>query len=160
VGRIYPKVQSIFFCIDLFCSFVGRIYPKVQFILCSINLLCVLVGRTYPNGQLFFSRINLLSTFVGKIYPKVQSTTVHNLLVCAHTLFMNYITKTIIYCLFPTIANNNNYFFCARSRQKPTSETISAFANIFLSLTFLKHIEVVLNLTAVRLYEYVVDKLS
>jgi len=130
-------------------------YTQRYSLFCAVLIYSVSLWVEHTQMDNYFSLALICSLPLWVKYTQRYSPPL-----CTIFWLMNYITKTIIYCLFPTIVNNNNYFFCARSRQKPTSETISAFANIFLSLTFLKHIEVVLNLTAVRLYEYVVDKLS
>jgi len=72
VGRIYPKAQLIFSCINLLCALVGRTYPNRQLIFSRINVFCSFVGRIYPKVQFILCSINLLCAIVSRMYPKVQ----------------------------------------------------------------------------------------
>jgi len=54
-------------------------------------------------------------TYVGR------STTVHNLLFCAHTLCMNYVTQTFL--LVNSSVRSKQLLFCSRSRPKRRTKT-------------------------------------
>ena len=65
-----------------------------------------------------------------------RSTTVHNLLFCAHTLCMNYVTNTfLIYWLVPQCLVNNYCVLCTvkakkeREKKKHATKTFDKFHN-------------------------------
>ena len=53
----------------------------------------------------------------GKLQRNKQSTTVHNLLFCAHTLWLNYVTVTFL-VVSSSGTNHDVIVFCARSVPK------------------------------------------